>query len=103
MRILDQEAIARRLDDHPNWTGGAESLRRIYTAPTFAAAIAVVDKVAEAAQELDHHPDIDIRWRTLRFLLTTHSAGGVTDLDLQLAVRIDEIIGESVVDLSPPR
>ena len=52
----------------------------------------MVDRVAEVAEELDHHPDIDIRWRTLTFACATHSAGGVTAKDLTLAARIDEIV-----------
>lgn len=48
--------------------------------------------MAEAAEEMNHHPDIDIRWRTLTFGLSTHSAGGLTSLDLQLAARIDEAL-----------
>ena len=60
--------------------------------PSFPVAITVVDRVAEVAEELDHHPDIDIRWRTLTFALATHSAGGVTEKDFGLAARIDEIV-----------
>jgi 4a-hydroxytetrahydrobiopterin dehydratase len=41
---------------------------------------------------MDHHPDIDIRWRTVTFVLSTHSAGGITDLDYQLAEKIDSLI-----------
>jgi len=52
----------------------------------------VVDRVAEAAEAADHHPDIDIRWRTLTFTLATHSAGGVTAKDVDLAGTIDEIV-----------
>jgi 4a-hydroxytetrahydrobiopterin dehydratase len=48
--------------------------------------------VAEAAEEMDHHPDVDIRWRTLHFALTTHDAGGITVLDLSLAARIDTAV-----------
>jgi 4a-hydroxytetrahydrobiopterin dehydratase len=55
----------------------------------------VVDRVAEVAEQLDHHPDIDIRWRTLTFACSTHSAGGVTDRDITLARRIDEIVAAS--------
>jgi 4a-hydroxytetrahydrobiopterin dehydratase len=62
------------------------------TAVSFAAAIAWVIRIAEAAEYLDHHPDIDIRWRTLTFRLTTHSAGALTELDLRLAERIDAIV-----------
>ncbi|GAB3858989.1 hypothetical protein GCM10029963_59570 [Micromonospora andamanensis] len=59
---------------------------------SFPDAIAVVDRVAATAEELDHHPDIDIRWRTVTFRCVTHSAGGVTERDLRLARRIDEIV-----------
>lgn len=54
----------------------------------------MVVAVAEAAEAMNHHPDIDIRWRTLTFTLATHSAGGVTDLDLQLAARIDQALDQ---------
>jgi 4a-hydroxytetrahydrobiopterin dehydratase len=92
MRILDQEEISHHLNEYPNWTGGAEDLHRQFTAHDFPSAIAVVDKVAVIAEELNHHPDIDIRWTTLRFRLTTHSAGGVTELDLELARRIEGVL-----------
>jgi 4a-hydroxytetrahydrobiopterin dehydratase len=93
MRILEQEEISRRLADLPEWSGGAEALTRVFTAGDFPAAIGLVDRVAAVAEELNHHPDIDIRWRTVRFRLSTHSAGGVTGLDLELAGRIEELIG----------
>jgi 4a-hydroxytetrahydrobiopterin dehydratase len=44
------------------------------------------------AEEMDHHPDIDLRWRTLHLTLVSHSAGGVSELDLRLARRIDELL-----------
>ena len=59
--------------------------------PTFLDGIRLVDAVAEVAEELDHHPDIDIRWTSVTFVLSTHSAGGVTERDLTLAGRINEL------------
>jgi len=56
--------------------------------PTFPAAVELIDRVGATAQELDHHPDIDLRWRTVTFTLSTHSVGGVTQLDIDLAHRI---------------
>ena len=62
------------------------------TAASFTAAIVWVNLIAEASEELNHHPDIDIRWCTLTFRLSTHSSGGLTELDLLLADRIDAIV-----------
>jgi 4a-hydroxytetrahydrobiopterin dehydratase len=95
MRILEQEEISRHLADHPEWSGDAEALTREFAARDFPTAIDLVDKVAVAAEKLNHHPDIDIRWRTVRFRVSTHSAGGVTDLDLQLARQIDALIADT--------
>lgn len=55
----------------------------------FAAAMAFVNRVAELAEEADHHPDISVSWNTVVLTLSTHSAGGITQLDLDLAGRID--------------
>jgi 4a-hydroxytetrahydrobiopterin dehydratase len=78
-----------------NWSGDANAITRTAKLPTFLGAIGVVDRVAAVAEEFDHHPDIDIRWRTLTFTCSTHSAGGVTTKDLQLAARIDAIITDA--------
>jgi 4a-hydroxytetrahydrobiopterin dehydratase len=53
-----------------------------------------VVKVAQAAEEADHHPDIDIRWRTVTFTLSSHSEGGLTVLDFQLAAKIDVLAAD---------
>jgi 4a-hydroxytetrahydrobiopterin dehydratase len=60
-------------------------------AASFAAGIRLVDAVAQVAEVMDHHPDIDIRWTTISFTCSTHSAGGVTELDVELARRIDDL------------
>jgi 4a-hydroxytetrahydrobiopterin dehydratase len=90
-RLLDDEEITRQLADLPAWSGDSAGLARTVEAPDFPAAIRIVDAVAQVAEEMDHHPDIDIRWRTLRFAVSTHSEGGVTQFDVELAHRIDEI------------
>lgn len=76
------------------WSVEGDTLRRDVTAPDFPTAIAIVSAVAAEAERMNHHPDIDIRWRTLHFALTTHDAGGLTELDYTLARRIDEIAAE---------
>ena len=79
------------LQELPGWTGTTSAVERTASAPDFPTAISVVDEVAKAAEAANHHPDIDIRWRRLRFVLSTHDAGGVTQKDLELAAAIDRI------------
>ncbi|MBP0450172.1 4a-hydroxytetrahydrobiopterin dehydratase [Kitasatospora sp. RG8] len=87
---LTEDEITAALAGLPQWTReGGDTIVRTADARDFPAAIRVVVAVAEQAEALDHHPDIDIRWRTLRFALSTHSAGGLTTLDFTLAARID--------------
>lgn len=88
----DEVTTALATLDSWTWAGGSSGLVRTAKLPTFLTAIAVVDRVAVVAEQMDHHPDIDIRWRTLTFTCATHSKGGVTDLDIRLATQIDEII-----------
>lgn len=68
------------------------ALRRSVTFPSFPDGIEAVRRVAELAERADHHPDIDIRWRTVTFALVTHSEGGITEKDVQMAREIDGIL-----------
>ncbi len=76
----------------PMWQVVDGQLLREIQAPTYAIAINWVVAIAGAAESLDHHPDIDIRWRTLRIALITHSTGCLTELDLDLASLIDTVL-----------
>ena len=89
-RRLDADEISRQLAELPGWLGDGDGLERSYSFPTFPLAISGVDDVAVMAETMNHHPDIDVRWRTVRFFLVTHDAGGVTQLDMELAHRIHE-------------
>jgi 4a-hydroxytetrahydrobiopterin dehydratase len=90
--LLDDTAVAAALDELPGWERDGDAIVRTAELPSFPVAIEVVDRVAALAEKRDHHPDIDIRWRTLTFRCSTHSAGGLTQLDLDLARSItDEI------------
>ena len=91
---LDDDQLRALEDRLPAWQVGDGRLVRDVEAPTFPAAIEWVVLIAQAAESMDHHPDIDIRWRRLHLELSTHSAGGrITDLDVALAGRIDAIVG----------
>ena len=72
------------------WVEEAGALGKDFRFRDFAEALAFVNRVGEAAEQMNHHPDIDIRWNTVTLRLSTHSAGNVvTDLDRELASRID--------------
>ncbi|MER5867937.1 4a-hydroxytetrahydrobiopterin dehydratase [Kitasatospora sp. NPDC002040] len=93
--LLTDDQITAGLAALPDWTREGGSIVRTAETASFPTAVAVVGTVALAAEELDHHPDIDIRWRTLRFVLSTHSAGGLTGLDLAMAARIDQALRDA--------
>jgi 4a-hydroxytetrahydrobiopterin dehydratase len=90
--LLSAAEVDAQLTGVTGWSGDTNGITRTAALPTFAIAIAVVDQVAVVAEGMDHHPDIDIRWRNLTFVCASHSAGGVTELDFELARRIDDIV-----------
>lgn len=92
-RLLTDEEIVRQLGDLPGWRRDGDALTASIEATDFPSAITLVDAVADLAERLNHHPDIDIRWRTTHWRLSTHDAGGVTQLDIELAHRIVECAG----------
>ena len=95
MATLPQEEVDRALaGDLSAWHQAGDAITREVQASSFLAGIAIVQRVAEAAEEMDHHPDVDIRYRTLTFTLSTHSEGGLTAKDLELAGRIDALAGD---------
>jgi 4a-hydroxytetrahydrobiopterin dehydratase len=89
-RLLTDEEIDRQERDLPGWRREGDELRAKLEAPDFPTAIRLVDEVALEAEDMNHHPDIDIRWRTVHFVLSTHSEGGLTQLDVELAHRISQ-------------
>ena len=91
MALLDDDAVSAALADLPEWSGDMAAITRTVEVSDFLVGIGIVDAVAQAAEVADHHPDIDIRWRTLTFTLSTHSEGGVTQQDVDLARTIDDL------------
>lgn len=88
IRLSEQELIDG-LATLTTWRREDQVLTATFRMATFPVAIELVDRVAVSAEAANHHPDIDIRWRSVRFRLTTHDAGGLTAEDLDLARRID--------------
>ena len=86
--LLTDEEIDRLLGDLPGWQRDGEILAASYDAPDFPAAVQLIVEAGLAAEQMQHHPDVDLRWKVTHWRLSTHSAGGVTDLDIELARRI---------------
>ena len=92
--LWDDEQVSGALGGLPDWQREGDAIARTTKLPTFTAAIEAVRAVAEIAESRDHHPDMDIRWRTVTFRCSTHSAGGITGKDVELAGEIDRVLTE---------
>ena len=93
MAVLTDEQVAAALPELDGWERSDGALRRSIQFPAFLEGIDAVRRVAEHAEREDHHPDIDIRWRTVTFALVTHSEGGITEKDVAMAGDINRIVG----------
>jgi 4a-hydroxytetrahydrobiopterin dehydratase len=91
MATLKETEIRQRLMTMPEWSLVGSAIYRKYTFQSFLPAIAFVNRVAEAAEKADHHPDITINYNQVSISLSTHSESGVTEKDFQLAEAIDKI------------
>jgi 4a-hydroxytetrahydrobiopterin dehydratase len=90
--VLTESDVDAALDEqHLSWSREGDVLVTTVKLHDFAAALAFVNIVGAAAEAANHHPDIDIRWNSVRLALTTHDSGGITLLDLALAGAIDRI------------
>ena len=92
--LLSPDELQTFLAQHPEWKLEGGMIRRTYEAPTFLKGIDFVQRVAQAAEAADHHPDIDIRWRKVTLALVTHDAGGLTSRDTKLAAEADVLFAE---------
>ncbi len=89
MAKLTAEQISESLAGLPGWSAEDGALVKTFAFPTFLAGIAFVDRVAVAAEEMGHHPDITISYTHVTMRLSTHDEGGVTEKDIALAGRIE--------------
>jgi 4a-hydroxytetrahydrobiopterin dehydratase len=87
-KLSDLE-IQRALSGLPGWSRRGDTLTKTYTFEKFADGIAFVGRVAKIADDMNHHPDIDIRYTKILMSLSTHDAGGITQSDLSLAERAE--------------
>ncbi len=93
--LLDEMAIAQELTRTPGWHRAGAAIVRSYRFPSFDDAMNFANRVAAWAEEMDHHPDILIQYRTVTLKCSTHSAGGLTGQDFNLARRVDQAVAVS--------
>jgi 4a-hydroxytetrahydrobiopterin dehydratase len=91
MAKLSSEEVSAGLERLPGWRRDGEAIARTYELPDFRTALGFVGFVGELAEQMNHHPDIDVRYNRVRLVLSTHSEGGLTGNDLALARRIDHV------------
>jgi 4a-hydroxytetrahydrobiopterin dehydratase len=89
-RLSDAEVTASLLA-LPGWAREGDTLRRTFTFSGFPEAVAFVQALVAPAEAMDHHPDVDLRYNKVTVALSTHSAGGITALDVELAGAISNI------------
>lgn len=93
-RRLDPSALEAWCDAHPGWElHGTDALVRTFALADFASALAFVVRIGCHAEKRDHHPDIELGWGRARVRWSTHDAGGITSLDLELAELTDMLAG----------
>jgi 4a-hydroxytetrahydrobiopterin dehydratase len=91
MEPFDQKTLDQRVAELPGWEARDGALRKSYSFDDFAGAMAYANRVAGAAEEADHHPDMLVGWGKVELAWVSHSAGGITENDVQMARRSDEL------------
>ena len=89
--LLDADEIKTALKKVPEWENEKKKIERTFEFDDFTEAMDFVNNVAEIAEEEEHHPDIDIRYNKVKLSIYTHNKNGLTDMDFQLAERIDTL------------
>lgn len=87
--LLDDLTLQRWITEHLGWSRSGGLIQKTFSFPSFMDAVAFVNRVAALAEEMDHHPDLDLRYDKVRVGLSTHSAGGITGMDTALAEKIE--------------
>jgi 4a-hydroxytetrahydrobiopterin dehydratase len=93
MAVLTDADIKQALGNLKGWQQNGKAIQRTFEFPDFKAAMQFVNKIADAADQANHHPDIDIRYNKVTMALVSHDSGGVTQRDVRMAERINQIAG----------
>ena len=93
MARLEESEVESKLADLPEWRRAGEAITRDFTCGDFAGSVEFVNRLTPVAEEMNHHPDLAISWSTVTVTISTHSEGGLTAADFELARRIDDLAG----------
>jgi 4a-hydroxytetrahydrobiopterin dehydratase len=91
MAPLEDREIEARLAEHPGWERSGAAIRRKFKRSDFVGSVNFVQSLVEPAEAMNHHPDLEISWDTVTVSLSTHSDGGITVADFELAAKIDAL------------
>ncbi len=91
MALLDDAEIEERLIDLPGWRREAEAITRTFECGDFVGSVRFVESLVEPAEEMGHHPDLEISWDKVTVTISTHSEGGLTAADFELAGKVDAL------------
>ena len=89
MALLDDDEIHERLDGMLGWERDGDAIKREFKFDDFQSSVDFINRITPPAEEMNHHPDIKIAWNCVECTLRTHSQGGLTEDDFELAQRID--------------
>jgi 4a-hydroxytetrahydrobiopterin dehydratase len=92
MALLNDDDIQAGLDNLEGWSREGDSIKREFKFDDFQGSIDFVNRIAPPAEEMNHHPDIAISWNKVELTLSTHSQGGLTESDFELATRINGLL-----------
>ena len=95
MNKLAQEDIDQKLSQFPDWSLIGDSMQRTFSFENFVDAMSFVNRVADLAEDFQHHPDILIRYNKVTLTLSTHDAGGLTDKDFAFAREADSCVEQA--------
>jgi len=91
MATLNEEEIRERLGELAGWERDGEAITKSFDRGDFVGSVKFVDSLVQPAEEMNHHPDLAISWSEVKVMITTHSEGGLTGNDFELAKRIDAL------------
>ncbi len=91
MGLLSDSEIEARISEHPGWERRGDAIVKEFERGDFVGSVNFVRSLVEPAEEMGHHPDLKISWDTVTVSISTHSEGGVTAADFELATKIDAL------------